>query len=142
MSDRPFCWILGSGASVQSGIPTGAVLAAQWLREIHEQEDFDNLQLDEWATVENLGIPGFMIADVGNYYPWIYQRRFRDYKEQAAFLENAMDHAEPSFGYSVLAQIMASTPHKVTITTNFDNPSPTLFQFTRAPSHWYAVTNR
>ena len=32
-----------------------------------------------------------------------------------------MDHAEPSFGYSVLAQLMARTPHKVAITTNFDN---------------------
>lgn len=32
-----------------------------------------------------------------------------------------MDYAEPSFGYSVLAQVMATTLHKVAITTNFDN---------------------
>jgi hypothetical protein len=41
MSDRPFCWVLGSGASYQSGIPTGVTLAQQWLRELHEREDFN-----------------------------------------------------------------------------------------------------
>ena len=34
MPDRPFCWILGSGASIQSGIKTGGAMAHEWLREI------------------------------------------------------------------------------------------------------------
>ena len=122
MSDRPFCWVLGSGASVQSGIPSGGALVNQWIRELHDLEDFDSHSVEEWATADNLGIPGFAYSRAANFYPWIYQRRFRDYKEQGyAFLENAMDHAEPSFGYSVLAQIMATTPHKIAVTTNFDN---------------------
>src|SRR5262245_33102856 len=122
MKDRPFCWVLGSGASIQSGIPTGRALATQWLEEVHRLEDFDNLSVEEWATAAKLGIPGFQYSRAANFYPWIYHRRFRDYKEQGyAFLENAMDHAEPSFGYSVLAQIMATTSHKVAVTTNFDN---------------------
>jgi Flp pilus assembly protein TadD len=122
MADRPFCWILGSGASVQSKIPTGRELANRWLEELHDLEDFEKRTLEKWATAENLDIPDFEFAQAANFYPWIYQRRFRDYKEQGyAFLEKAMDRAEPSFGYSVLAQIMASTPHKAAITTNFDN---------------------
>jgi tetratricopeptide (TPR) repeat protein len=122
MKDRPFCWVLGSGASVQSGIPTGRKLANDWLKELHELEDSDNLSIEEWATAANLGITGFNYSRAENFYPWIYQRRFGDYKEQGyAFLENVMDHAEPSFGYSVLAQIMATTHHKVAVTTNFDN---------------------
>ena len=122
MADRPFCWVLGSGASIQSGIPSGKDLAVQWLTELHRREDFNRLHIDEWATAENLGIPGFEYARAANFYPWIYQRRFRDFKEQGyAFLEKTMDHAEPSFGYSVLAQIMATTAHKVAVTTNFDN---------------------
>ena len=32
-----------------------------------------------------------------------------------------MTDKEPSFGYSVLAQILAGTRHNVVITTNFDN---------------------
>ncbi len=122
MEDRPFCWILGSGASVQSRIPTGEELARQWLKELHDLEDFDKRPIEEWATAENLGIPGFDFARAANFYSWIFQRRFRDYKEQGyAVLEKAMDQIEPSFGYSVLAQIMAMTHHKVAITTNFDN---------------------
>jgi len=122
MADRPFCWVLGSGASIQSGIPSGKELALQWLSELHKREDFNRLAIEEWATADNLGIPGFAYPSAANFYPWIYQRRFRDYKEQGyAFLEKTMDHAEPSFGYSVLAQIMATTAHKVAVTTNFDN---------------------
>ena len=122
MEDRPFCWVLGSGASIQSGIPTGTVLVQQWLEELHRLEDFQKRPLEEWATEENLEIPGFDYAQAASFYPWVYHRRFRDYKEQGyAFLEKAMEKAEPSFGYSVLAQIMATTHHKVAITTNFDN---------------------
>jgi Flp pilus assembly protein TadD len=122
MTDRPFCWVLGSGASVQSGIPSGGKLAYQWLAEMHEMEHEGNLPVEKWATAENLGITGLEYAKAANSYPWIYQRRFRDYKEQGyAFLETIMDKAEPSFGYSVLAQIMATTRHNVAVTTNFDN---------------------
>jgi protein O-mannosyl-transferase len=32
-----------------------------------------------------------------------------------------MENIEPSYGYSVLAQLMAGTQHRVAITTNFDN---------------------
>lgn len=122
MTNRPFCWVLGSGASVQSGIPTGGTLVMEWLKELHRMEDFTNSPLENWATSENLEIPGFDFTHSADFYPWIYQRRFRDYKEEGyAFLEEKMDHAEPSFGYSVLAQIMARTAHKIAITTNFDN---------------------
>jgi len=120
--DRPICWILGSGASYQSGIPTGGKLARQWLKEMHEMEDFENRAIEEWATEENLGIKGFNFQRAANFYPFIYQRRYRDNREAGyAFLEEAMEDVEPSYGYSVLAQIMASTSHKITITTNFDN---------------------
>jgi len=122
MPDRPFCWILGSGASVQSGIPAGCDLAMQWLKELHELEDFQNLPLQKWATEKNLGIKGFQFENAASFYPWIYQRRFHDDPDAGyAFLEDAMDAAEPSYGYSVLAQIMAGPRHKAAITTNFDN---------------------
>ncbi len=122
MTDRPFCWILGSGASIQSGIPTGKELVNTWLKELHDLEATDGNSFEEWVTAENLGIPGFEYERAANFYPWVYQRRFRDYKELGyAFLEKTMEHAEPSFGYSVLAQIMATTHHNVAVTTNFDN---------------------
>jgi tetratricopeptide (TPR) repeat protein len=121
MPDRPFCWILGSGASFQSEIPTGKDLALQWLNELHTAEDFENRPIEEWATEKNLKIKNFNLSRAASFYPLIYRRRFKDAEEGYAFLEKTVDHAEPSFGYSVLAQIMATTPHKVAITTNFDN---------------------
>jgi len=122
MTDRPFCWVLGSGASVQSGIPTGDTLAMQWLKELHVMEDFNNLPLEKWATAANLGIKGFDFRRAASFYPFIYQRGFRDFREQGyAFLEAAMQEAEPSYGYCVLSQIMSGKQHKVAVTTNFDN---------------------
>jgi protein O-mannosyl-transferase len=122
MTDRPFCWILGSGASIQSGIPTGKELVNIWLKELHDLEASDGVGFDEWVTADNLGIPGFEYVRAANFYPWVYQRRYRDYKELGyAFLEKTMERAEPSFGYSVLAQIMSTTSHNVAVTTNFDN---------------------
>lgn len=85
-------------------------------------EDLAGVPLEKWATAENLGIKGFNFTKAADFYPFIYQRRFRDFKEQGyAFLEAAMSGAEPSYGYSVLAQIMANLNHKVAVTTNFDN---------------------
>jgi hypothetical protein len=120
--DRPFCWVLGSGASVQSGIPTGGELVQQWLKELHEMEAPPGQTMENWATVENLQITNFDLPKAANFYPWVYWRRYRKFREQGyAFLEKAMEMAEPSYGYSVLAQIMATTQHKAAVTTNFDN---------------------
>jgi tetratricopeptide (TPR) repeat protein len=121
MNDRAFCFILGAGASVQSGIPSGASFVKQWIRELHVQEDFDHLNLEEWAD-QNLGIPNFDYQEAASFYAEIYKRRFQDDPEKGyAFLEDAMNDKEPSYGYIVLAQILSKTRHKVVITTNFDN---------------------
>lgn len=121
-TDRPFCFILGAGASRSSGIPTGGEMAKVWLRELHEAENFDGLSLDQWATAERLGIEGFNIGDAANFYPQLYQRRYGEHEQAGfAFLENQMEGKEPSYGYSVLAYLLSETPHRVVITTNFDN---------------------
>jgi len=120
--DRPFCFILGAGASRASGIETGAELARAWLQQLHEAEDFDGLPIEKWATAENLGIEKFDFGDLGRFYPDIYKRCFADSPEAGyAYLEDKMQGKEPSFGYSVLAYLLSATPHKVVITTNFDN---------------------
>ena len=120
--DRPFCFILGVGASRASGIDTGSELAREWLEQIHEADDFEKLPLEKWATAQNLGIEDFDLSNLGRFYPEIYRRRFADSPQAGyACLEDKMQGKEPSFGYSVLAYILSATPHKVVITTNFDN---------------------
>ena len=74
-TERPFCFILGAGASRTSGIPTGSEMATIWLREIYEAENFDGLPLEEWVTSERLNILGFDIDHLARYYPQLYNRR-------------------------------------------------------------------
>jgi len=120
--DRPFCFIVGAGASRASGIETGSEMARGWLQQLHEAEDFESLTLEKWATPENLGIEGFDLNNLGRFYPEIYERRFADSPQAGyACLEDKMQGKEPSYGYSVLAYLLSATSHKVVITTNFDN---------------------
>jgi tetratricopeptide (TPR) repeat protein len=113
--DKKFCFILGAGASKQSGIPTGSELVQIWMSELEKMYPRDELKL--W--MEQVGISS---KDLAKDYSKIYDKRFElDKKEGFAFLENLMEGKEPSCGYSVLAQILATKPHKIVITTNFDS---------------------
>ena len=52
----------------------------------------------------------------------MFARRFADQPDEGyAYLERILHGRDPSFGYSVLAQVLANTRHRVVITTNFDN---------------------
>lgn len=121
MQDMRFCFILGAGASVKSGIPAAGRLVARWLDELHRRHGRGR-PLAEWATAEALEIPEFDYATATAFYSQVFARRFRQHPEQGyADLEDIMQGKEPSFGYSVLARILAETRHKLVITTNFDN---------------------
>ncbi len=120
--DRRFAFILGAGASVQSGIPMAGHLVDNWLRELHAREDHQHRALASWATAETLGIPGFDHARAVEWYSQVFARRFAGRPDEGhAYLERILHGKDPSFGYSVLAQILANTRHRVVITTNFDN---------------------
>jgi tetratricopeptide (TPR) repeat protein len=115
---RRFCFILGAGASKQSGIPTGAELVKDWVKELHETYDEEDLK--QWA--DDNKIKDLESGEAAKYYSQIYDKRFEiDPQEGYGALENIMEGKEPSFGYSVLAQILANTDHNVVITTNFDS---------------------
>lgn len=118
--DKPFCFVLGAGASVTSGIPPGGAVARKWLEELHEREGSGDFEA--WIRGDEHGIDGLDPDDPAASYPRIYQRRFRlDPDEGYAWLEDLMDGKRPGFGYSVLADILSTSQHKVVITTNFDN---------------------
>lgn len=121
MQDVRFCFILGAGASVTSGIPAAGRLVARWLDELHRRHGRGKT-LQQWAETLTEDIRGFTLANATSFYSQVFARRFRHFPEQAyADLEDIMQGKEPSFGYSVLAYILAETRHKLVITTNFDN---------------------
>jgi len=60
-------------------------------------EDLENQSIEKWATAKNLGIKNFDFKNAAAYYPWIYWRRFRKFREEGyAFLEKVMEDIEPS----------------------------------------------
>jgi Tfp pilus assembly protein PilF len=120
--EKPFCFVLGAGASRMSKILTGGELAMDWLRDLHRDLDFTGQPLETWATADNLGIPGFDLKQIASFYSQLYEKRFHDSPESGyAYLEDVMRDKEPSYGYSVLAYLLSETQHKIVITTNFDN---------------------
>lgn len=119
---RPFCFVLGAGASKQSDIPMGGELVDRWLGDLHHDADHGGLEISKWATAANLGIKGFVYAQRAEFYGKVYAKRFQGTTDTGhAEIQSLLSGKEPSFGYSILAYILANTPHKAVITTNFDN---------------------
>lgn len=122
MPDHAYAWVLGAGASLSSGIPVAGTLVNRWLNELHRRLDTSGQPLAQWATAENLGIPDFKYKDATSFYSRLYEQRFGDNPDEGfAYLEYLMSGKDPGPGYSILAQVLAKTQHKVVISTNFDN---------------------
>ena len=116
-----FGFILGAGASVNSGIKAGGYFAKKWYEEIKEDVGLDALKdFDENNLAQN--------------YTEIFEKRFEaNYEEGYEELQGHMDKAKPSIGYSFLAQILNETHNKFIITTNFDTMTEdALFEFKKA----------
>jgi Tfp pilus assembly protein PilF len=109
-----FGFILGAGASVKSGIPSGLSLAKKWYEEI--KEDLNETDFEKWNKDKEINE-----KNLAESYTKIFAKRFEiDFRAGYEELQRYMDKAEPSIGYSFLAQLLSKTSHKFIITTNFD----------------------
>lgn len=142
-----FCFILGSGASVDSGIPMGSAMENRWmaclmgeekdqdgtearspeetrklaalLREEGKlQHDFSEIE-ESWKKIKKSG-KGTMPS---KYYFDLYKIRFSpNHRNGYYYLEKLMADKEPSFGYHTLAELLTDDRgNNLVITTNFDN---------------------
>jgi hypothetical protein len=112
---KKYCFILGAGASIESGIPSGGTLAKMWIEDLEHRLDANNFM--KWK--KEIGLEYGREAEK---YSKIYDERFKiNPIEGYRCLEEIMKEKEPSIGYSVLAQILEKTTDKIVITTNFDN---------------------
>ncbi len=130
-----FCFIIGSGASVSSGIPTGAGLEAQWMKEMEESPGLDEIgevakTLEEhleykfeeireaWEETKKSGTP--LPSD---YYFDLYKLRFfPNHRNGYHYLEKTMANRNPGFGYHPLALMLTDgSGSNLVITTNFDS---------------------
>ncbi|MDE6015117.1 MAG: tetratricopeptide repeat protein [Acetatifactor sp.] len=130
-----FCFIIGSGASVSSGIPTGISLEYQWMKEMEEtsgleeirevakilenylENDFANIEKD-WEKTKKIGTPL-----PSEYYFDIYKLRFfPNHRNGYHYLEKIMANKNPGFGYHPLALMLTDgSGSNLVITTNFDS---------------------
>lgn len=140
-----FCFILGSGASVESGIPSGNTLEMQWMNCLMgESEDRGTLAKDP-ADVEKTAQALYeerklthSFADIkkawekaraekrsisSEYYFDIYKLRFYPNQRNGyRYMERLMEACEPSFGYHSLALLLTKgNLNNLVITTNFDS---------------------
>ena len=123
-SDTRFVFLLGAGASVQSGISSANTLAKKWIEEIKEDLG-DNFE--KWITDTKIDRDNLAFS-----YTEIFQKRFEhNPKNGYEYLQKLMEGIEPSIGYSILSQILEQTNHNFVITTNFDSLiEDALFLFT------------
>jgi len=111
-----FCFILGAGASVSSGIAPGNQMAKLWLDELKKLEpEMTKKWIEEDEVDEN---------NIGSYYSKLYEMCFNAYPlEGYIWLQDAMRGATPRLGYYHLAKILTAdkTSINLVITTNFDS---------------------
>ncbi len=114
--NRRFCFILGSGASREGGIPTGVEMAKIWADELKNKYEETELQ----NLMKKLDIKS--ITPTSENYFGIYDLRFYpDYQEGYAYFERELEKGVPSLGHHALAKILAGKTHNLAITTNFDS---------------------
>ena len=132
-----FCFILGSGASVESGIPSGNTLEMDWMREITADPDWledlkhtaselhDKTEIQH--SFEQIKKAWDEVKDTGRtlsseYYFDLFKLRFHPMmKNGYRFLEDLMEGKEPSIGYHSLARFLTGGYGNLVITTNFDS---------------------
>ncbi len=103
---KKFCFILGAGASKTSGIPTGVEMVEEWLKRIKEEDEND---YNNWVKEKKI-----KIDEAASHYSDIFDKCFElSKKDGFDYLEKSMEKAEPSCGYSVLAQILSETKHNI-----------------------------
>lgn len=135
INSERFCFIIGSGASVSSGIPTGITLEYQWMKELEEtsgmeeirevaknlrnylEHDFSDIE-EDWEKTKETGAPL-----PSEYYFDIYKLRFYpNHRNGYHYLEKIMANKNPGFGYHPLALMLTDgTGSNLVITTNFDS---------------------
>ena len=133
-----FCFILGAGASVESGISTGNELECKWMKYLDEEIGLDEVE----ETAKNLKDEEKLQYDFGEirkiwdkeklkekpyiqskYYFDIYTLRFYPNQRNGYFfLQKLMEGKEPSFGYWPLVEMLTDGGgSNLVITTNFDS---------------------
>ena len=120
-AEKRFALFLGAGCSVSSGIPTaGELVRDRWIPRLRDYKAPGRSDMDTWAREE---IPGYGPENPALSYGDLIGLLFLTPEDRQREIENLCDGRTPSFGYAVLAQLVAMERGRfnVVLTTNFDD---------------------
>lgn len=145
IGEQRFCFILGSGASVESGIPSGSTLEMQWMdclmgrqgdrkmpamdedetrrlaSDLYAEKEIEHEFSEIEAAWQSAKKEGKAISS--EYYFDIYRLRFHaNPRKGYSYLEKIMERCDPSLGYHTLAKLLTeNNQNNLVITPNFDS---------------------
>lgn len=130
-SSPNYSLFLGAGASVTSGINSGAQLVDEWRREVYEMlsgEEFDDVKKAKSYLIDKES----SWYDPSNEYSSLFQKKFDLPSQRRRFVEKQVDSKLPSIGYSYMVSLFQSGYFDTVFTTNFDDLiNEAFYQFSR-----------
>ena len=133
--DKKYCFILGAGASISSGVPSGLEMANMWLNDIRNTKTRNPYEKEIEIRISKLKKMGRNadynrfrnisycpdMTETLNDYGQICELRFLlDEEKEREYMQNLLDKKLPYVGYRALAFILTQTQNNIVITTNFD----------------------
>ena len=108
-----FSLLLGSGASLTSGIRTAQEMIEEWRRLVFSHSDRDDtyqewLQKQHWLNHEDE-------------YSILFEDIFDQPSQRRVYIEECVKNAHPSWGYVYLTNLLSNHFFDVVFTTNFDD---------------------
>src|SRR5574337_577966 len=104
-AEKHFALFLGAGCSVTSGIPSaGALVRDRWIPRLRDYQAPHRSDLDNWATEV---IQGYDKTNPDLSYGELIYQLFLTPEDRQREIEDLCDGRTPSFGYAVLAQLVA-----------------------------------
>nr|WP_313569255.1 SIR2 family protein [Pantoea dispersa] len=126
-----YSMFLGAGASVTSGISSGAQLVEEWRKEIYELSSsctFTDVRTARQYLIDKES----SWYDPTNEYSSLFQKKFDLPSQRRRFVEKQVDSKLPSIGYSYLVSLFQSAYLDTVFTTNFDDLiNEAFYQFSR-----------
>ncbi|MCS0388638.1 SIR2 family protein [Vibrio diabolicus] len=122
LSNPNYSLLLGAGASVTSGIRSGAQLVDTWRKEIYELYSSEEYIDSQTAKNYLMTKEGSWYSEQ-NEYSALFEKKFDLPSQRRRFVEQEVDQATPSIGYAYLVSLANECDRYLgTIyTTNFDD---------------------
>lgn len=110
--------LLGSGASITSGIRSGQNLIETWKKEVYQESDkTSEMTLEEFFSSTNA--PDWY--EESNAYSALFENRYDLQRHRRIFVEHEVSGKTPSIGYAYLVKLIEQGFFNTVFTTNFDD---------------------